>query len=341
MGTDRELVRRVVERKEEGLVPFHLDFVPLAAERLKAALGADDLGESFGSSIRWLHMDRPRTGYPDGRWRDEFGVAWSHEHSDRGAVVEHALPEPRKDLIRLPRYDYSHALARLEDECTSHRHRYLVCWIGDLFERAQFLRTMEGILTDLHLNPGFVHELLERLAGLVIENARAVARFDVDALFLSDDYGSQRSLLISPGTWREFIKPRLKAIADEVHRLGKTFFLHSCGNVREVIPDLIEIGVDVLHPVQPEAMDTGDVKAEFGGDIVLYGGVGTQRVMARSDPAGVRIEVRRALRVLARGGGYILAPGITLQRDCPVENVLEFVRLAREAREGRRPAGCW
>lgn len=338
--TDRDLVRRVIERKEEALVPFHLDFVPLLAERLKAVLDADDLDEALGSSIRWLHMDRPRERLPDGRWRDEFGVVWSHEYSDRGAVVEPALPEPRIELLKLPEYDYPAALGHLQEECASYDQRYLVCWIGDLLERAQFLRTMEGILTDLHLEPSFAQGLLDGLAQLVIENARAVARYDVDALFLSDDYGTQRSLLISPAKWTEFIKPRLRAIADEVHRLGKAFFLHSCGNVREIIPDLIEVGVDVLHPVQPEAVDIERVKAEFGDDIVLYGGVGTQRVMALSDPRGVRREIRRALRVLGRGGGYILAPGITLQGDCPVENVLEFVRLAREAREGRHRQGC-
>ena len=136
------------------------------------------------------------------------------------------------------------------------------------------------------------------------------------------------------------MKSDRELVRREVHRLGKAFFLHSCGNVWELVPDLIELGVDVLHPVQPEAVAIERLKAEFGGDIVLYGGVGTQRVMALSDRAGVREETLRALRVLARGGGYRLAPGITLQRDCPVENVLEFVGVAREAREGKHLPGC-
>ena len=340
MSTDREIVGRVIERKEEGVVPFHVDFVPAVAERLRGALGAEDLDEELGSSVRWLHMDRPRERFPDGRWRDEFGVVWSHEYPDRGAVVEPALPEPSISDLELPEYDYSETLAHLEEECAAHRHRYLVCWIGDLLERAQFLRGTEGILADLLLNPRFAHELLEKLSELVVRNARAIARYDVDALFLSDDYGSQKSLLISPATWREFLRPRLKMIADEVHGLGKKFFLHSCGDITEIIPDLIEVGVDVLHPVQPEAMDIERVKAKYGPEMVFYGGVGTQHVMARSGRAGVRKEVTRALRILGRGGGYILAPGITLQGDCPVENVLEFVALAREARQGKRRPRC-
>jgi uroporphyrinogen decarboxylase len=156
-----------------------------------------------------------------------------------------------------------------------------------------------------------------------------LAELGVDGIFLSDDYGHQRSLLMSPDQWREFIKPRLREFFARIKGEGLFTFLHSCGNISEIVPDLIEVGLDVLHPVQPEAMDIASLKAKYANRLAFYGGISTQRTLPRGTPEEVAEEVRRTVQFMAKDGGYILAPGITLQHDILLENILAFIRAAQ------------
>jgi len=135
---------------------------------------------------------------------------------------------------------------------------------------------------------------------------------------------------MSPDHWREFIKPRLATLFARVKAEGLFTFLHSCGNVSEIIPDLIEIGLDVLHPIQPEAVDIALLKAEYGDKLAFYGGISTQRTLPHGTPEEVAAAVRQTVDVMSKGGGYILAPGITLQHDVPLENILAFILAAEE-----------
>jgi uroporphyrinogen decarboxylase len=154
-------------------------------------------------------------------------------------------------------------------------------------------------------------------------------RFAFDGIALSDDYGTQHGMLMSPEHWRRFVRPRLAEIYDLARRRGRTVLHHSCGNVVPIVGDLIDLGVDVLHPIQPEAMDIVALKREFGGDLTLCGGVPTQDLLPRGTPAEVRAEVRRLKDVMGKGGGYILEPGITLQADVPLANLVAMIEEAR------------
>ena len=167
--------------------------------------------------------------------------------------------------------------------------------------------------------------LLERIMEYNLATMRNVARYDVDAIFLSDDYGTQRDLVMSPRDWRHFVRPRLKRIFEETHSLGLKTMLHSCGNIRKIVPDLIEVGLDILHPIQPEAMDIFELKRTFGADLTFQGGVRTQDLLPYGSPEEVRKEVLRTLDGMAEGGGYILEPGITLQADVPLENLVALI----------------
>jgi uroporphyrinogen decarboxylase len=109
----------------------------------------------------------------------------------------------------------------------------------------------------------------------------------------------------------------------------KKVFLHSCGNVRAIVPDLVELGLDILHPIQPEAMDAGELKREFGRELTLCGGLPTQDLLVNGSPQAVRDEVHRLKHELGAGGGYILEPGITIQADVPLENIVAIVEAAR------------
>lgn len=204
-------------------------------------------------------------------------------------------------------------------------------------EMAAWMRGYEDYYIDLALN----HQLVGRLMDKVKQTKAAywervleeVGDY-LDVMMLGDDFGGQNRLLMSPKTWRELIKPRLKELFDFLHSKSKgKVFLHSCGSIREVIPDLIEIGVDILNPVQLSAagMDSAGLKREFGKDLTFWGGgIDTQLVLPRGTPEEVRSEVRRRLKDLMPGGGFVFNPVHNIQGDVPAQNLMAMWETLRE-----------
>jgi uroporphyrinogen decarboxylase len=185
---------------------------------------------------------------------------------------------------------------------------------------------MEHILMDLLLYPAFAQELLRGLADQVLHTMMILFdRFGFEGVALSDDYGTQRSLVMSPALWRKFIKPLLSEIYGLARSNGRTMFHHSCGSIDPIIPDLIEMGLDILHPIQPEAMDIFKLKREFGKDLTFCGGIRTQDLRPSGTAGEVREEVRRLKDKLGKSGGYILEPGITVQADVPLSNLIAML----------------
>jgi uroporphyrinogen decarboxylase len=180
-----------------------------------------------------------------------------------------------------------------------------------------------------------VHDLLDAIAAYNLATLARMVETAPDGIFISDDYGLQRSLMMSPSDWREFIKPRLRRLLEAAQARGLVTMLHSCGCVAQIVPDLVELGLDILHPIQPEALDILALKREYGRDLTFCGGIGTQQVLPRGAPEEVRAEVLRVADAMGAGGGYILEPGITLQADVPLENLLALVEAARDYRRYR------
>ncbi len=220
-------------------------------------------------------------------------------------------------------------LLTVPEAARKYPQQFRLAVIGDLWERAHFLRGLDHLLMDLREAPRFVHELLDRICEYNLATLAEMASYGPDGVFISDDYGFQDRLMMSPRDWREFVRPRLSRLLDAAKRHGLVTMLHSCGNVRAIVPDLIEIGLDILHPIQPEALDVFALKREFGQHLTLCGGISTQRTLPHGTPEDVRNEVEQKARVLGTGGGYILEPGITLQADVPLANLVALVETAR------------
>ena len=220
----------------------------------------------------------------------------------------------------------------LEENLSVAEYRVLTATTGAGGLKLANERKPDLILLDLSLNPTFVEELLEGLTRHVLETMGVLfARFRFDGIAVSDDYGTQKSMVMSPAHWRRFVKPHLARIYAFAKERGRAVFHHSCGNLRPVIGDLVDMGLDILHPVQPEAMDPLELKREFGRHLTFCGGVGTQRLLPFATPGEVRAEVRRLKAGMGAGGGYILEPGITLQADIPLGNLLALIEEARVA----------
>jgi uroporphyrinogen decarboxylase len=206
---------------------------------------------------------------------------------------------------------------------------------ASVFQHATFLRGIDNLLMDMALRPELAHWLIDRCTQFYLEffdRMLTAAAGRIDILRAADDLGTQRGLFLSPDMFRTFIKPRLQQLVELAHRHDVKFLFHSCGAIRPLIDDLIEIGVDVLDPLQAaaEGMQPQALKDAYGRRICLHGGICTQYLLPQGTPEDVRREVRRRLETLGRDGGYILAPCHVLQTDVPTENILALVDAVLE-----------
>jgi len=332
---NRQWIKQTLAHHEPESVPFNISLSPLPRAALERHYGVTDVEAALDFPIRMSGTKTIKPIYASPAvygptLRDEFGVGWSTNEIDRGAPIGPCLPEPDLRGYRFPDPAAQYRFEELGSWCAHNREHFIVLWVGDLWERATFMRGMESLLLDLILHPQFVEELLRGIADYILATMQILfARFEFDAIALSDDYGTQRALVMAPELWRRFLKPLLREIYSLAHRHERFTLHHSCGNNNAIVADLIEIGLDILHPIQPEAMDVVALKREFGRELTLCGGLRTQDLLPHASAEAVRAEVRRLKQVLGRGGGYILEPGITLQADIPVENIVAIIEEAR------------
>jgi len=196
-----------------------------------------------------------------------------------------------------------------------------------VFDTSWMLRGMQDLFMDMLTNKSLAHAIMDKVTDHHIKLfgslAETVGEY-IDVIMLCDDLGSQNNMLISPELYREFIKPREKKVFDTIKSKTKAkIFFHSCGAVSEIIKDLIEIGVDILNPIQPLArgMDPEALKKKYGKDICFWGAVDTQQVLAFGSEKDVEEEVIKRIRQLSDGGGYVLAPSHNIQPGVSAENV--------------------
>jgi len=280
----------------------------------------------------------------DGTWKlFEKGVATNILSPGSGSFIPAHFPlakiSPEElETYPLPRItdeelEYLHSRARHQYENTD---KALFGWFnGSIFESAQFLSGFDIFFMRLAAEPEFSRRLLERLTEAVITDLKlyldAVGQY-IQVIGFGDDFGFQNGPQISPALFRSSIKPLLKEIYSTAHASSPAkVFLHSCGSVHEFIEDFIEIGVDILNPVQTSAahMEVERLKSQFGGRIVFWGGgADVQSVLPRGTPQEVRRDVRHRLEVMQPGGGFVFAPIHNLQADIPPENILAMYEEA-------------
>ncbi len=334
MKNDREWIERTLRHEECGVIPYNFMFSPPALRRAESHYGSN-LEDKIALPIRMTGPKSIKPLYADPKdygetIRDEHGVVWSTSTIDRGAPIGPCLREPDLSGYRFPEADRACRFEHIADWCRQQEGHFRVIWVGDLWERATFMRGMEDLLCDVALNPEFVDALLDGLTDGILQTMEILlARFEFEAIAVSDDYGTQRSMVMSPRDWRRLVRPRLAQIYGLAKKHGRVVFHHSCGNILPIIGEMIDIGLDILHPIQPEAMDGAQLKKEFGNRLTFCGGISTQGLLVNGTPERVRAEVRRLKRDMGRGGGYILEPGITIQDDVPLENIVAMIDEAR------------
>ena len=200
-----------------------------------------------------------------------------------------------------------------------------------LFERAWSLRGFEQFFMDIALDPGFAADLLDRITEIQLVLIRRFIDLGVDGGYFGDDYGAQKGLLSAPRTWRQLIKPRLARLFAPFREAGLPILMHSDGQIQQILPDLVEIGLTALNPVQPEVLDHIWLRENFGGKLAFYGGISTQTVLPHGTPDEVRAAVAACVRDLAPDGtGLLLAPSHRMMTDIPLANVAAMVEAFRQ-----------
>lgn len=289
-----------------------------------------------------LALDRFRPWLParflagDGLPIDEWGVWWRRGGFEHYAHIESPLAgvddEAAIRAFPWPDVDAAYRYAGMADEVAALHHQGLAvaAFAGSVFEQSWYIRGMEDLMSDMLLRPELAHYVLDRAADLQKASAVAMARAGVDMIILGDDVAQQNGLLMSAVTWRTFLKGRLAATCRAAHeaRADVKVFYHSDGNVQPLIPELIEAGVDVLNPIQPECMDPAEIKAKYGHQLAFLGTVSVQNTMPRGTPDEVRAEVAQRIRTVGQGGGLILAPAHVLSPEVPWENIVAFFEAA-------------
>jgi len=198
---------------------------------------------------------------------------------------------------------------------------------GEMFEAAWRLRGLENFLIDLLRRKEMAAFLLDRLAELARRNAATLARAGLDVLSLDDDVGMPGTMMISPATWREFLKPRLAGIIEAARAVKPDIrvLYHSDGHFEPILDDLVDIGVAAINPLQPEHMDAVRIRRRFGPRLAFWGTVGRQTTFAFADPEGIRREVQTRIRTLGRAG-LVLCPAYDIDEpDVPWANIAAFI----------------
>ena len=353
----RERVLAALSHQTPDRCPMQISFTPEFAERLRAELrlqGAEAHNPHGGGNTyvleRRLDEDMLLTsvGWANSYYQsasdytDEWGVGWKcspyttpfgagayteiahHPLADAAALDSYQPPDPQRPELY---YEAQRVIQEFNDE-----YWIVGVTVTTIFECAWALRGYEQLLIDFALEPNLADAILDIPYHYHLAAAKQLAKMGVDMIWIGDDVGAQKTMLISPRHWRRFLKPRLANFISEIKAINPQLKVayHSDGVIEPIIPELIEIGLDVLNPVQPACMDPARLKAQYGDRLCFWGTIDEQHTLPFGTPAEVRAEVLARLETAGLSGGLILGPTHHVQLDTPMENFWAMVDAIRD-----------
>jgi uroporphyrinogen decarboxylase len=351
--TAKERVLCAISHRQPDRVPVDFGAHPQVVASLRQYLGLpqdSDLHRVFetdlravGPRIKWkaspiAYADPTKAVTDDGLYIDLWGVGFRPAQTPTGAYIDiahHPLSDlqgtadlDRHEYMRPDDWDYSHV--RADAEAQSEYAVWGHC--RGTFEISWFIRGMDGFMLDLALEPARACGLMDRVQEPLRERMRrilAAAGDAMDILEYNDDVGTQAGLMMSPDMWRKYLKPRVAEMFGIIRDAGKHVRYHSCGGVRDILPDLIDIGLEILTPFQPLAkgMEPAALKRDFGRHLTFHGGIDMQELLPHASVNRVREETHRLLDVLNRDGGWIACSSHNLQPDTPPDNIVAMYEV--------------
>jgi len=364
----RERVLRAIAHKEPDRVPVAINLTPQVAETLSKKFNIpfeikdtgmlanrfsfNEVLVKLGNDVVFVGATAPKNftpkEFPDGSFMNEWRIRckWVSYYVE---MVGHPLKDIETtqqldeyfDKYGFPDPEAKGRFDLAEEEIKKYSKDYAIigCLETTMFETSWYLVGMDKFLVDLMRKKSYVFELLDRVADYHINIGKKLINLGCDIIWTGDDFGTQRGMLISPELWREVFKPRFRRVFRELKKCNPNVKIayHSCGSIVPIIPDLIEIGLDILNPLQPYAygMDRKILKNKYGDKLSFFGGIDEQKILPYGSIKDVKEEVRRAIFDLAPGGGYILAAAHNIQPDTSVENIFSIYEAVKEY--GRYP----
>ena len=356
----RENVMALLRREPYEWVPVDLQLCPSLEEEYRRRTGAAvSYQDYFGlpwagiGDIPMSKKDEQYLPYHPGLKAGSYIDLWGVAHEPGSAAAKHMtyMRCPLKGIDSLsevrayPLPDYAagdtaeNAASQRAQAAALHARGlaamgYLTCTI---WETSWYIRGMEDLMMDMMSGDPIAAYILDAVTERAVTRARAYARAGVDILYLGDDIGMQKAPMMSLELYCKWLKPRLKQVIDAARavRPGILVKYHSCGYATPFIPHLIEAGVDILNPIQPESMNFQEIYREFGGKISFDGTIGTQSVMPFGTPQQVRETVFRHLDIVRPHGGLLPAPTHLLEPEVPWENIIAYVEACRDYKPGK------
>ena len=329
--TKRERIIAAINHQSTDIVPHNIQFTYQAHDNVAAYLGDEHFIEKIGNHIL-EHTHSVIGEIPDrpGYFIDEFGVVWNRTGADKdiGVIDNILIPEADMGAYTFPVVDTERIDTLYRDFANTESDCFKLGMIGfSMFERAWTLRGMENFLMDMLAEPDFAHALLDKICDYNMQILDIALKYDIDGFYFGDDWGQQQGMIMGPKLWREFIKPRMARMYARVKQAGKFVFQHSCGDIREILGDVAEIGLDVYQTFQSEIYDFETVKAEYGDKLTFWGGIGTQSVLAHGTADEVEAAAKHAMAVMGKNGGYIAAPTHAVPQDVPPQNIMRLIEV--------------
>jgi uroporphyrinogen decarboxylase len=333
--THKERLQRAFRYEPVDRLPTQINFTARMGEKMAAHFGVlvNDLPVWLDNHLVRVDLSYTERLSEDGSCRFDWWGA-GHDTSEEGYFIRVSpLAESRDlDSFDWPDPEQADLLEGASRTIEQYGQEYFIAPnLGfALFERAWSLRGLEQFLMDMTLDSGFAEELLDRITEIQLSLIRRYLELGVDGGYFGDDYGAQKGLLMSPATWRKLFKPRLERMFAPFRERGLPVILHSDGQIQKILPDLVEIGLTALNPVQPEVLEHGWLWENFGGKLAFYGGISTQTVLPGGSPGEVREAVERCKRELApQETGLLLAPSHRMMTDIPMGNVEAMMEAFR------------
>lgn len=338
--TSKERVAAALSHEEPDRVPVDLWLTPEVKKSLMVETGSENpfdmrvkLGHDCLMSITGIVASFYMSEEPEyvGPW----GITWRQVPFADGKghyteIASHPLAGDDKKLLsyKTPDPETAAQYSELSDliERFGKTHCIAGGILGSVFEGPWYLRGMEQFLQDLIVNKDYANQLMDLVMGFHLKAGLKLIDMGCDIILAGDDVGTQDRMLISPALWREFVKPRYSRLFQEYKNANPHIRIaaHICGYVEPIIDDLIDVGVDILNPVQPLAMDPGRLKRRYGKSISFWGGVDDQKVFPFGSPLDVEEEVKLRLKQLAKGGGCIICSSHNIQPTTSMENIRAF-----------------
>ncbi len=343
----RENLLAAMRRQPCERVPFQLSCCDLLQDELEKRYGTRDVVQAFDMPVQYIVLPPPTKTVDHSIYHkdpasltriDEWGVGYqqgsvAHFEKFVSPMADFDDPQqvwdyPYPDVNEPARW----AVVREWVEKAHSEGRAAAFFVVQVFEAAWYLRGLDNLLSDFLCDEDMARACMEKMTAAQCDIARNAALAGVDMIGFGDDVGSQRAMMMSPEVWRTWVKPATAATIAAAKAVNPDVLAlyHSDGVIYDIIPELIEIGVDILNPIQPECMDPVLLKEKYGDRLSFWGTVGTQTTMPFGTPQEVRDTVRRMIETVGVGGGLTIAPTHLLEPEVPWENIEAFMDAVRE-----------